>query len=111
MIVRIWRGQTTIENAPAYCRHATERVFPRLAEIPGHRGAYLLTRHVDGQIEFLAVTLWDSIDSIRQFSADDPERAVVEPEARAVLSSFDDFVRHYELETELVCDLGRNRRR
>jgi hypothetical protein len=48
------------ENASAYHRHATERVFPAQNEIPGHRGAYLLMRQTDDQVEFLAVTLWDS---------------------------------------------------
>ena len=44
MIVRIWRGQATIENADAYYRHVTGTVFPGLAGIRGHRGAYLLRR-------------------------------------------------------------------
>jgi hypothetical protein len=43
------------------------------------------------------VTLWDNIDAIKEFSGNDPEVAVVEPEARAVLSDFDDFARHYEV--------------
>lgn len=97
MIARLWRGQATSENAAHYRRHATERVFPSLAELRGHQGAYLLTRETDGQVEFLAVTLWDSIDAIKEFSGDDPEVAVIEPEARAVLSGFDDFARHYEV--------------
>jgi len=97
MITRIWRGQATTENAPYYRQHATERVFPSLEKLRGHQGAYLLSRQIGGQVEFLAVTLWDSIDSIKAFSGDDPEAAVVEPEARAVLSSFDDFARHYEV--------------
>ena len=50
-----------------------------------------------GRTEFLALTLWDSLDSIRTFAGDDPETAVVEPEARAVLAEFDDFARHYEV--------------
>jgi heme-degrading monooxygenase HmoA len=86
-----------MENAPHYRQHATKRVFPSLGKLHGHQGAYLLSRQIDGQIEFLAVTLWDSIDSIKAFSGDDPETAVVEPEARAVLSGFDDFARHYEV--------------
>jgi hypothetical protein len=45
----------------------------------------------------MAVTLWDSLASIRAFAGDSLESAVVEPEARAVLSSFDDFVTHYEV--------------
>lgn len=97
MIARIWRGRASLDNAPHYSRHATERVFPSLADLPGHRGAYLLTRETDGHVEFLAVTLWESINAIKAFAGENAEIAVVEPEARAVLSDYDDFARHYEV--------------
>jgi|SRR5438105_15735399 len=97
MIARIWRGSAKPENADAYARHATETVFPSLARIAGHRGAYLLTRRDAGRVEFLAMTLWESLDAVRGFAGDDPEVSVVEPEARAVLAEFDDFARHYEV--------------
>lgn len=97
MIVRMWRGQAKAANADAYERFVTSRVFAELPAIDGHRGAYLLKRPVGDEVEFIAVTLWDSADAIRQFAGDAIDRAVVEPEARAVLSSFDDVVRHFEL--------------
>jgi heme-degrading monooxygenase HmoA len=97
MIARLWRGVAVAGNADAYQRHATNTVFPALGDIPGHRGAYLLKRETGGRTEFLAVTLWDSIDAVRSFAGADPETAIVEPEARAVLVEFDDFVRHYEV--------------
>jgi heme-degrading monooxygenase HmoA len=101
MIVRIWRGQVaTAENVERYHRHVTENVLPELAGIAGHRGAYLLRRETasgGGGTEFLVVTLWDSIESVRAFAGDRVDGAVVEPEAKAVLSDFDDFVRHYEV--------------
>ncbi len=97
MIVRIWRGQAAAANADAYQRHVVDRVYPSLREIDGHRGAFLLRRQTGQQIEFLAVTLWESLATIRDFAGDDIEIAVVEPEARAVLSEFDSFARHYEL--------------
>lgn len=97
MIARIWRGQASTENAPHYRQHATERVFPTLEKLEGHQGACLLARESDGQVEFLALTLWDNIDVIKRFAGADPETAIVEPEARAVLSSFDNFARHYEV--------------
>jgi hypothetical protein len=49
------------------------------------------------EIEFLVLTVWESMDSIRAFAGDNPERAVVEPEARAALVRFDDTVHHYEV--------------
>jgi heme-degrading monooxygenase HmoA len=58
----------------------TAHGFPALANIPGHRGAYLLRRPTDGHVEFLALTLWDSIDAIKRFAEADPTAAVVEPE-------------------------------
>jgi heme-degrading monooxygenase HmoA len=97
MIVRIWRGQATNAKADAYFRHVTGTVFPSLKRLAGHCGAWLLRRQVDGQTEFLALTLWESLDSIRAFAGDDVATAIVEPEAHAVLADFDDFARHYEV--------------
>ncbi len=97
MIARIWRGLAAPENAGAYAEHVTKRVFPALARIAGHHGAYLLRRDAGPRTEFLAVTLWDSIAAIRAFAGNDVEAAVVEPEARAVLAEFDSFVRHFEV--------------
>jgi heme-degrading monooxygenase HmoA len=104
MIARVWRGQATAENAPRYKEYATQHVFPSLAALPGHRGAYLLMKEMPGEVEFLAVTLWESIDAIKRFAGDDPEVAVVEPEARAVLSDFDDFARHYQVAGAVACE-------
>jgi heme-degrading monooxygenase HmoA len=102
MIARLWRGVAIADNADAYQRHATGTVFPALRKIAGHRGAYLLKRTTGAHTEFLALTLWDSLDAIRAFAGTDPETAVVEPEARAVLAEFDDFARHYEVASDEV---------
>jgi len=97
MISRLWRGETTAANEQAYRDFLTTKIFPSLEKIPGHRGAYLLRRENHGSVEFLVMTLWDSMQAVRQFAGDNPDHAVVEPEARAVLANFDDFVRHFEI--------------
>jgi heme-degrading monooxygenase HmoA len=97
MIARIWRGQAKASKADAYYRHFTTSVAPHLKKIPGHRGAYLLRQEFRGQVEFLAVTLWESMETIKRFTGSDPNLAVVEPKARAALTTFDDFARHYEV--------------
>jgi heme-degrading monooxygenase HmoA len=97
MITRIWKGRALLANATAYHSFVTQHVFTQLTRLEGHRGAYLLRRDTGDHAEFMAVTLWDSLQSIRAFAGDSLESAVVEPEARAVLSSFDDFVTHYEV--------------
>ena len=95
MIARMWRGRATPEAARHYVTHVTGSVFPKLASIAGHRGATVLTRDSGGDVEFLVVTYWDSMDAIREFAGPTPDVAVVEPAARAILSSFDDTVHHF----------------
>jgi hypothetical protein len=51
----------------------------------------------DGRVEFLAITFWDSIETIKKFSGRNPEQATVEPEGRAALLSFDEYARNYEV--------------
>jgi heme-degrading monooxygenase HmoA len=97
MIARIWRGKAMAVKADDYLRHFTTRVAPHLKDVVGHRGAYLLRREAGGQVEFIAVTMWDSIETIKQFTGPDPDVAIVEPEGRAALSSFDDFATNYEV--------------
>jgi heme-degrading monooxygenase HmoA len=98
VIVRAWRGwAASHEAADAYRRHLAEDVFPRLRTISGHVDARLLRRSKGDGIELLVLTTWESLDAVRAFAGDTPERAVVEPEARAVLAAFDEHVDHYEL--------------
>ena len=97
MILRMWRGQSTVEKADEYVRHATTKVFPALSTIEGHRGAYLLRRSSSDRVEFVVLTLWESMEAVRKFAGAELNQAVVEPAARAVLTSFDDFVTHFDV--------------
>jgi heme-degrading monooxygenase HmoA len=97
MIARSWRASATAENASAYHRHFTTKVVPHLQNIAGYQGASLLRREIDGGVEILAVTLWDSVESILAFTGPDPGRAVVDPEAQAVLTTFDTTAHNYEV--------------
>lgn len=97
MTMRMWRGQATAERAGQYVEHATGTVFPKLRKVEGHRGAYLLRRAINGAVEFVVLTLWESMDAVRKFAGADAGRAVVEPEAQAILSGFDESATHFEI--------------
>ena len=97
MIIRVWRGWTSVADATVYATHAIERVFPSLEKIEGYRGATLLQRSDEGRTEFVVVTKWDSLTAVRRFAGEDVGRAVIEPAALIVLSEYDTVVRHYEL--------------
>src|SRR5438874_10017271 len=97
MIARTWRGFATTAKASEYSEHFISKVAPRLKEIEGFQGANLLKREENGRVEFLAVTLWDSMETIKKFAGPNPVAAHVEPEGRAALTSSDDFAGHYEV--------------
>jgi uncharacterized protein YciI/heme-degrading monooxygenase HmoA len=97
MILRMWKARATPEKSGEYIDHATKKVFPSLGAIEGHSGAYLLRRAVGGAVEFVVLTLWTSMEAVRKFAGARPEKAVVEPEARAALTAFDESVTHFEV--------------
>jgi heme-degrading monooxygenase HmoA len=97
MIVRAWRGYASAAAPEAYPKHLLEKVRPKLERLAGFRGLTLLRRRIGEEFEYLVLTHWESTDAIRAFAGDEPERAVVEPEARAALVRFDDRVTHYDV--------------
>jgi heme-degrading monooxygenase HmoA len=97
MIGRLWRGSTTIENAAAYENVLRTLVLPELDQIPGSNGAYVLRRDVDGGVEFITLTLFDSLDAVKAFAGENYEQAVILPEAQALLSTFESKAAHYEI--------------
>jgi len=98
MILRLWRGWTTAENAEAYRSIVSGEVLPGIAErdVAGYHGAYLLRREAGHEVEFATIMVFDSIDAVRAFAGDDYETAYVPPRAREVLARFDERSAHYE---------------
>lgn len=97
MIARVWHGRAPAGGADGYQEHFRTEVLPHLERVAGFRGAQLWRRELEGEVEFVAVTTFDSIDAVRGFAGADHERAVVEPEARRLLSRFDERCTHYEV--------------
>ena len=97
MIARLWRGWASRENAEAYERFLREQMFPSMQRVPGFRGVELLRRDADGEIAFMTISRFDSLDAVRAFAGDDYERAVIGPEARALLSRADERSEHFEV--------------
>ncbi len=95
MIARVWSAQAIPDKAPAYTAHLRDQVVPQLQNIAGYAGSMLLERAASGAVEILVITYWESMDAIQRFAGSDPEQAVVADEAAAVLTRFDQRVRHY----------------
>jgi heme-degrading monooxygenase HmoA len=97
MIARVWSAQTTPAQAPAYVEHLNSQVLPAVRQVDGFAGATLLQRPTDAAVEIVVITYWRSLEAIRGFAGDDLEKAVVATEAAALLTRFDQRVRHYEV--------------
>ena len=97
MISRHWKGVAKPGYAEAYVQHLRHDTFPGLARIPGFVRASILRRAVAEGTEFQIVTVWESLTAIKAFAGEDPETAVVPASVRAMLSSCDERVVHYEI--------------
>jgi len=101
MIERLWHGWTDPGDADGYERLLREEILPEAVEgIDGCHGARVLRRDADGEVEFVTSIRFGSMGSVREFAGEDHETAHVPPEARELLSRFDDRVRHYEVRAE-----------
>jgi hypothetical protein len=102
MIIRIWHGWTTPDNADTYEALLKEEIFVGIENrhISGFHGIQLLRRNVGAEVEFVTIMQFDSLAAVREFAGNDYEVAVVPPKARAVLARFDDRSQHYDLRAE-----------
>jgi hypothetical protein len=103
MINRIWHGWTTPDNADVYESLLKKEIFTgiRNRDITGCKGIKLLRRNVGDEVEFITIMLFESIDAVRDFAGEDYEASVIPPEARAVLSRYDEQSQHYEIKEEI----------
>jgi heme-degrading monooxygenase HmoA len=106
MISRVWHGWTKPENADGYENLLREEVLPGIHRVKGFKGAQVLRRERPdggdsdakdrGEVEFVVITFFDSLEAVKEFAGEDCEVAVIEPEARKLLSRFDARSAHYE---------------
>jgi len=103
LISRIWHGWTTPANADAYEALLKSEIFLGInnRKIVGYRGISLFRRNLGGEVEFVTVMMFDSMEAVQAFAGEDYEVAVVPPKARALLSRFDARSQHYEVKAEM----------
>jgi heme-degrading monooxygenase HmoA len=61
---------------------------------------WLLRRVHEGRAEFIVISMWDSLASIKAFAGHEYEKAVYYPEDKKFLLNLNPHVSHYEV---LVC--------
>ena len=99
MISRIWHGWTNHENADAFEELLRTEIFANIEKqsIPGYRGIHLLRRDIDEGVEFTTIMWFDRLEAVKAFAGEEYEIAVVPPEAKQLLSRFEDYSAHYQV--------------
>ena len=100
MITRLWQGYTTPENADAYETFIRDDVFPKLSAVRGFLRGELLRRDLFQEVEFVALTHFDSLDSVRVAAGDEFGYIIIPEAGRKLLSRFDQRVAIYEVVAE-----------
>lgn len=100
MIYRIGHGWTIPDNAGAYEQLLRNEMLPGLGRHDRYCGAFLLRRLIqerEEEVEFITLTLFESMRAVSVFSVNGSRGAVIPDSARALLSRFDRESDHYEI--------------
>lgn len=69
-----------MSDADQYAEFMKVRAAPDYGSVDGLERLFFLRRDEVDVAHFLLVTLWDSMDSVRRFAGDEPEKAKYYPE-------------------------------
>lgn len=97
LIARTWRGAVRASDAETYLAYVEKTGLANYRATPGNRGAMVLRRMVEGNCEFLILSLWSSREAIEAFAGSDIEQAKFYPEDDRLLVNRDVTVNHYEV--------------
>jgi len=99
MIIRIWNGTTTADNADSYEQLLNKVVFPGIAQkqVEGYLGIQLLKKAQGDEVNFITIMRFENLESVKQFAGEDYEKSYVIDQAKALLKQYDAKVAHYEL--------------
>lgn len=97
MIIRRWRGAVKAEDAETYLAHQSGTGVRDYRATTGNLGVLVLRRPMNDLVEVVTLSLWNSMDDVRQFAGDQPEVAVFYPGDDDLLVEKDAGVDHYEV--------------
>jgi len=97
MLARSWDGVTRADEGDEYVEYLRRTGVADLTATGGNRGVFVLRREDGERTCFRLVSLWDSMDAVRRFAGDDPERARYYPEDERFLLALSPGVEHYEV--------------
>lgn len=101
MVARVWRGSVAAGRGDAYAAYLDATGVRECRGTSGNCGVYVLRQDATDLTEFVFISLWESMDAVRRFAGDDPERARYYPEDHDYLLSLEPTVTHYTVSASL----------
>jgi heme-degrading monooxygenase HmoA len=97
VIMRTWRGAVATEDAERYLEHQARTGVREYRETSGNAGVFVLRRNIGELVEVTTVSFWTSMDAVKGFAGEDPERAKFYPGDDDLLVEKDLHANHYEV--------------
>jgi heme-degrading monooxygenase HmoA len=96
-IARIWHGVTPKSKRDEFTHYVGATGMEEMKNSKGNRGAYLFTRDIGDNTEFVLVSLWDSEESIQKFAGADIKKAKYYRRDRDFLAELEPGVAHFRV--------------
>jgi heme-degrading monooxygenase HmoA len=97
MIARVWHGTTKPADADGFLNYIRQTGEKAYRETEGNIAVLILRRVENDRADFLLISLWNSLDAVKNFAGADYEKAVyLFPEDEKFLIEFEPNVAHYE---------------
>jgi len=97
-IARIFHGQVLTNKADEYDSYLSGGV-DKLRKTPGSLGVTILRRADGDKTEFVVMSLWDSIESVKKYAGENYQKVVMLPRDHEFLVG-EPSVLHYEVRRE-----------
>ncbi len=97
MIVRMWHGRVDSSKSDEYAEFMKQRAVPDYASVEGLQKLLFLRKNEKDVAHFLLVTYWDSMESVKKFAGEQPEKAKYYPEDDQFLLEKEELSALYEV--------------
>ncbi len=97
MIVRMWHGRVDASKSDEYAEFMKQRAAPDYRSVDGLQKLLFLRKNEKDVAHFLLVTYWDSMESVKKFAGEQPEKAKYYPEDDQFLLEKEELSTLYEV--------------
>ncbi len=97
MIARTWHGVVPKSKSEEYMEYLKKTGVTDYQKVQGNCGIFVFRREEKDRTHYLLLSLWESMESIREFAGEEVEKARYYPEDRDYLIELEPYVTHYEV--------------